>query len=68
MQRRVAAQHDIRPSWPLRQLAALVPHGRFEEVPGVAHSLWSTDPEMWVDLVTRLCATPGESAVVVPKS
>ncbi|QIS20977.1 alpha/beta fold hydrolase [Nocardia terpenica] len=64
----VAAQHDIRPSWPLRQLAALVPQGRFEEVPGVAHNLWSTDPEVWVELVTRLCATLGESAVTVPKS
>ncbi|WP_063825040.1 alpha/beta fold hydrolase [Nocardia pseudovaccinii] len=37
----VAPQHDIRPSWPLRQLAALIPNGRFEEVPGVDHNLWS---------------------------
>ncbi len=51
----VAPQHDIRPSWPLRQLATLVPHGRFEELPGMAHNLWSTDPDVWVDLVTRLC-------------
>ncbi|MGV9680249.1 alpha/beta fold hydrolase [Nocardia sp. NPDC003482] len=51
----LAAQHDIRPSWPLRQLAALLPRGRFEEIPGVAHNLWSTDPEIWVEVVTRAC-------------
>ncbi|WP_280241423.1 alpha/beta fold hydrolase [Nocardia abscessus] len=59
----IAPQHDIRPSWPLRQLAALVPHGRFEELPGVAHNLWSTDPQVWVDLVTRAC-----TATTPPKS
>lgn len=51
----VAAREDIRPSWPLRQLATLVPHGRFEELPGVAHHFWSTDPQVWADLVTRAC-------------
>ncbi|MGY1946993.1 alpha/beta fold hydrolase [Nocardia asiatica] len=60
----IAPQHDIRPSWPLRQLAALVPRGRFEELPGVAHNLWSTHPQVWVDLVTRAC-TP---AVTPPQS
>jgi proline iminopeptidase len=51
----MASQNDIRPSWPLRQLAALVPHGTFEELPGVAHHLWSTDPHVWVDVITRAC-------------
>ncbi|MGK8507437.1 alpha/beta fold hydrolase [Nocardia asiatica] len=60
----IAPQHDIRPSWPLRQLAALVPRGTFEELPGVAHNLWSTHPQVWVDLVTRAC-TP---AVTPPQS
>ncbi|MBB5918129.1 proline iminopeptidase [Nocardia transvalensis] len=50
-----APQHDIRPSWPLRQLAALVPHGRFEEVPGTDHNLWSTDPSAWTTVVTGRC-------------
>ncbi|WP_051182583.1 alpha/beta fold hydrolase [Nocardia vinacea] len=59
----IAPQHDIRPSWPLRQLAALIPQGRFEEIPGVAHNLWSTDPQVWVDLVTRACTTPSTSAM-----
>ncbi|KAA0099506.1 alpha/beta hydrolase [Mycolicibacterium sp. P1-18] len=49
----LAAQNDIRPSWPLRQLAALIPGGRFEEVPGVSHNFWATDPDVWVDSVTR---------------
>lgn len=51
----IAPQNDIRPSWPLRQLAALIPHGKFEEVPGVAHNLWATDPSVWVDVITRAC-------------
>jgi proline iminopeptidase len=51
----IAPQNDIRPPWPLRQLAALIPHGKFEEVPGVAHNLWVTDPFVWVDVVTRAC-------------
>ena len=50
----VAAQHDIRPSWPLRQLAALVQRGTFVEVPG-SHNLWSTDAQVWVDVVTKAC-------------
>lgn len=53
----ISPQHDIRPSWPLQQLAALIPHGTFEELPGVAHNLWSTDPCVWVDLVTRTCSS-----------
>jgi proline iminopeptidase len=50
-----AAQHDIRPSWPLRQLAALMRHGRFEELPDVGHNLWSTHPQVWTDCVTAAC-------------
>jgi proline iminopeptidase len=51
----VAAEDDIRPSWPLRQLAALVRRGVFAEVPGVPHDLWSTHPQVWVDVVTKAC-------------
>ncbi|MEU5154043.1 alpha/beta hydrolase [Glycomyces sp. NPDC021274] len=54
----IAAGDDIRPSWPLRQLAALVPHGTFIEVPGVPHDLWSTHPQIWVDVVTSACRNP----------
>lgn len=52
----VAAADDIRPSWPLRQLAELVPSARFSEVPGAVHNFWSTDPELWVRTVTSACA------------
>lgn len=52
----LAPEHDIRPSWPLQQLAALVRHGRFQELPGVAHNLWSTHPQVWVDHVTAACS------------
>ncbi|WP_254205753.1 alpha/beta fold hydrolase [Nocardia alni] len=59
----IAAQHDIRPAWPLRQLAALVPQGTFEELPAVAHNLWATDPHVWVELVTAACTAPSTDAV-----
>lgn len=51
----LAAGLDIRPDWPLRQLAALVPGGRFREIDGVPHNFWSTHPERWVDVVSALC-------------
>ncbi|MYA18370.1 MAG: alpha/beta hydrolase [Gammaproteobacteria bacterium] len=33
---------DIRPSWPTRQLAALMPNGRYIEIAGAAHTVWLT--------------------------
>lgn len=51
----VAAGDDIRPSWPLEQLAALVPDGRFTTVPGVPHDFWWTHPEVWLRVVTDVC-------------
>lgn len=33
---------DIRPSWPTRQLAALLPRGEYVEIAGAAHSIWLT--------------------------
>ncbi|WP_372452174.1 alpha/beta fold hydrolase [Nocardia albiluteola] len=58
----IAPQHDIRPSWPLRQLATLVPHGAFEEIPGVAHNFWATDPQVWAEVVMRACAAASSGA------
>jgi proline iminopeptidase len=52
----VAAGDDVRPSWPLQQLATLVPHGRFSTVPDVPHDFWSTHPEVWLESVTRAVA------------
>ena len=51
----LAADQDIRPDWPLRQLAALVPRGRFGEIAGVPHNFWSTHPEEWQDVVSASC-------------
>lgn len=52
----IAAGQDIRPAWPLAQLAALVPNGTFSSVPGVPHDFWFTHPEVWTKIVTRACA------------
>lgn len=54
----IAAGDDIRPSWPLAQLAALVPHGMFTTAPGVPHDFWSTHPHLWVETVTAACKAP----------
>jgi proline iminopeptidase len=51
----IAAGGDIRPSWPLRQLASLVQHGSYKTVPGVPHDFWATDPDVWVKTVTDAC-------------
>lgn len=52
----IAAGSDPRPSWPLQQLAALVPVGRFSTAPGVPHDFWSTDPDVWVATTAEACA------------
>jgi proline iminopeptidase len=56
----VAAELDIRPSWPLEQLAALVPAGRFWRVPLVGHDFWSTHPDVWRDVVERAFRTSND--------
>ena len=33
---------DIRPNWPTEQLAALMPRGRYIEIPNAAHMIWLT--------------------------
>lgn len=55
----IAAGDDIRPSWPLAQLAALVPGARYSTVPGAVHNFWSTDPALWRRTVTEACARAG---------
>ena len=51
----IGAGHDIRPNWPLRQLAALVPLGEFEFVPDVVHDFWHTDGQLWRATITDAC-------------
>ena len=38
----INGSEDIRPSWPTRQLAALMPYGRYVEIAGAAHTVWLT--------------------------
>jgi proline iminopeptidase len=49
----IAAELDVRPSWPLEQLAALLPSGTFTRVAGVPHDFWATHPDVWVRVVTE---------------
>lgn len=55
----VAAGEDVRPSWPLEQLATVVPAGAFEVVPGVAHDFWATHPAVWRETCTSACRALG---------
>ena len=36
----INGSEDIRPSWPTRQLAALLPNGRYIQIDGAAHTVW----------------------------
>jgi proline iminopeptidase len=56
----IAAEQDVRPSWPLAQLAGLVPRGKVSTVPGVPHDFWATHPEVWTETVTKACAVRAE--------
>jgi proline iminopeptidase len=47
----VVAGGDIRPSWPVEQLAALVPDATLHRVPAVPHDFWYTHPDVWRELV-----------------
>ena len=38
----IYGERDIRPSWPVEQVAALMPAARFELVAGAGHNLWLT--------------------------
>lgn len=38
----VYGEKDIRPSWPVEQLAQLFPNGHFELIKGAAHVIWLT--------------------------
>ncbi len=56
----LSAANDIRPSWPLQQLAQLVPGGTFDVIDDVPHDLWSTHPEVWTAVVSAACLGTGE--------
>ena len=52
----INASKDIRPSWPTRQLAALMPRGRYVEIPGAAHAIWLTHPSELRRALQEACA------------
>lgn len=41
----IGAGKDIRPTWPMQQLAALIPEGEYIEIAEAAHYIWLTHPE-----------------------
>ncbi|WP_158263791.1 alpha/beta fold hydrolase [Deinococcus arcticus] len=49
---------DIRPGWPARQLAALLPLGTWAEVPGAPHNAWLTHPEELGSALRTALGTP----------
>jgi proline iminopeptidase len=59
----IAAGDDIRPSWPLAQVAAVVPQGRFTVVPDVPHDFWFTHPEVWTRTITNACADVNNASI-----
>ena len=38
----LGASQDIRPNWPIQQLAELLPKGRYREIQGAGHYPWLT--------------------------
>lgn len=41
----IYAENDIRPSWPIRQLSALINHTQFIEIKGAEHYIWLQNKE-----------------------
>lgn len=52
----VAAGRDIRPSWPLAQLAALVPRAELMTIDGAVHDFWAIEPDRWREVCAMACA------------
>jgi proline iminopeptidase len=40
----VYGEKDIRPSWPVEQVANLIPNARFEMIEGAEHVIWLSHP------------------------
>jgi proline iminopeptidase len=38
----VYGEHDIRPSWPVEQVAQLLPKASFQMIAGADHHMWVT--------------------------
>jgi len=57
----IAAGDDIRPSWPLQQLAELVPDASYDVVDGVVHDFWYTRPQLWQSVCSQACRQSGSA-------
>ena len=44
---------DIRPNWPTKQLASLMPNGSYVEIAGAAHTIWLTHADELRDELRR---------------
>lgn len=52
----VYGERDIRPSWPIKQVAQLMPNARFELIDGAEHVIWfSPQNELRVLLREFIC-------------
>ncbi|WP_345216595.1 alpha/beta hydrolase [Georgenia halophila] len=48
----LVAGQDIRPSWPVEQLAQLIPGATLTALPDVPHDFWHSHPEVWTEQVS----------------
>ena len=47
----IGAGSDIRPNWPLRQLAELIKNGHYKEIPKATHYIWLTHPQELAEML-----------------
>ena len=47
----ICGERDVRPSWPIQQLATLLPRGKFVSIQGAEHAIWLLRPN---ELANRL--------------
>lgn len=58
----VHASADIRPGWPIEQVAQLMPEARFEQIEGAGHHIWQTHADALREHLRRFVeALPGSS-------
>ena len=50
-------EKDTRPDWFVRQLAELLPHGDYVQLPGAAHHTWLTHAPELGTVLRRLLST-----------
>jgi proline iminopeptidase len=55
----VYGDKDIRPSWPVEQVAQLLPNARFVLLPGANHYLWQTHPQQLQEMLGAFVAAHG---------